>query len=164
MGSKKENIVKPELEISPKLDSEKYVDFAESVVLYLNGENWSSRFDCCNGVYKLKEKSSISNLQNFELTTTKIRNLLSLLNSIYQMISDEQKESLSDDVKGKIQYFKMRCAYEAGRDDAVLDFVKKSNVMKYIDNIKNSKSEFVLFYHYVEALVAYHRFYGGKNN
>ena len=98
---------------------------------------------------------------------------MSLLNVIYQNIMDRdsRKKTESDDwnqleteIVGKIQYFKMRCAYEAGRDKAVADLVEKSNLINYIDNIKDSRDNFITFFHYVEALVAYHRYYGGREN
>lgn len=165
----KSEILKPEIPM--KLSKEKYVSIAEKVVLHLNG-NTNERFTKVNETVVLKANIEAGK-QKFDLTTTKIRNLLSLLNVIYQdiMNRDSRKKTESDDwnqleteIVGKIQYFKMRCAYEAGRDKAVADLVEKSNLMNYIDNIKDSRDNFITFFHYVEALVAYHRYYGGREN
>ena len=56
----------------------------------------------------------------------------------------------------------MRCAYEAGRDQEVKRFIEKTHMMDCVDWIENSKEHFILYYHYVEALVAYHKYYGGE--
>jgi len=153
----------PKLELPTKLENSNYVDTAEDVVLHLNGNKLEKRFEKINNEWKRKDKSKIEQNQSFYLTTTKIRNLLSLLNVIRQMVIEEPKETINGETLGKIQYFKMRCAYESGRDTAVKDFIKKSNLMNYINDIGDSKKAFELFFHYVEALVAYHRFYGGNN-
>lgn len=155
----------PNPDHSKPLDSRNYVDTAETVVLHLKGQTACKRFYEKDNQLKLKPKSEIEQDQKFDLTTTKIRNLLSLLNVIQQMVKEEQGDKIGDEeILGKIQYFKMRCAYEAGRDSSVKDFVKKSNLIAYIDQIGESKKNFEIFFHYVEALVAYHRYYGGKNN
>lgn len=154
----------PNPRLPKSLDSRNYVDTAEMVVLHLNGEKAHERFNMDGNEIILKSKSEIEQNQKFKLTTTKIRNLLSLLNVIQQMVKEKPENQLGDDIMGKIQYFKMRCAYEAGRESSVKDFVKKSNLMAYIDQIGDSKEGFELFFHYVEALVAYHRYYGGENN
>lgn len=155
----------PELNVPAFLEDDNYVELAENVVLHLLGKNDNNRFEKVEGEMKLKPKSDIKKYkQNFYLTTTKIRNLLSILNVIQQMVKEEPGKKINSDTLGKIQYFKMRCAYEAGRDSAVDDFIEKSNIMNYIDNIQESKKNFEVFFHYVEALVAYHRYYGGRNN
>ena len=147
------------------LNSTNYVDTAEKVVLHLNGDKAYLRFVDMGSSMNLRPKSEIDQNQKFALTTTKIRNLLSLLNVLQQMIKEESDKRIKNEVTlGKIQYFKMRCAYEAGREPAVKDFVKKANLMDYIDQIGDSKERFEVFFHYVEALVAYHRYYGGRNN
>lgn len=155
-----DNPLKPD--IPAYLSDEDVVSTAEKVVLHLNGKNALERFE--NHDKTVLKKGIESGTQCFSLTTTKIRNLLSILNVIYQMVQKEAGKEISNkETIGKIQYFKVRCAYEAGRDDAVKDFVEKSNIMNYVDKIGTSKQNFVIFFHYVESLVAYHRYYGGKN-
>lgn len=100
--------------------------------------------------------------KKISLTTSKIRNLLSMVNVLYNNAKQTRSEVLEDDILHDIQYLKMRFAYESGRDNVVADFVKAAGIMAYIDNIGTSKEKLLLFCNYMEALVAYHRFYGGR--
>jgi CRISPR-associated protein Csm2 len=99
------------------------------------------------------------------LTTSKIRNLLSMITDIYNTVSMRLDEKLDNDILGHIQYLKMRFAYEAGRDNtqAVRKFVEKAEIFKHIDEIQTSRSQLLIFCRYMEALVAYHKFYGGRD-
>ena len=65
---------------------------------------------------------------------------------------------------GRIAYLKVRILYEAGREPAVKDFVERAEIIKCIDEIGSSKKKYLLFNRYLEALVAYHRFFDGKDN
>ena len=49
--------------------------------------------------------------------------------------------------------------YYCGMDE----FVEEADILKCIDEIGNSKSRYLLFNRYMEALIAYHKFYGGKD-
>lgn len=96
------------------------------------------------------------------LTTSKIRKLLSMLSNIY-IESKRQKDKgdiLSEDIKSKIQYFKLHFIYEAGREKTVKDFLDEADIIRNIDKINGSKEKLVLFCHYMEALVAYRKFSG----
>ena len=53
--------------------------------------------------------------------------------------------------------------YEAGREKTVKAFWEAAQIEKQIDKIGNSKKELILFCHYMEALVAYRKFLGGKD-
>lgn len=64
---------------------------------------------------------------------------------------------------GRIQYLKLHVIYEAGRDDKVRYFVDRADLIHQIDTIKNQKDRFILFCHYMEALVAYRKYLGGKD-
>lgn len=57
---------------------------------------------------------------------------------------------------------RIRTAYEAGRDDTVKTFVEKARLLQYMKGIGSSREDLIRFAHYMEALVAYHRFYGGR--
>ena len=57
---------------------------------------------------------------------------------------------------------RMRMLYEAGRDQDVKIFVEKTKLIEYLKGIGNSRSSFIDYAHYLEALVAYHRYYGGR--
>lgn len=98
-----------------------------------------------------------------ELSTSKIRNILTMVMEIYnEILKEKRDEKLDDDIVSRVKYLKMRLAYESGRDNAVKGFVEKANLLKIIDSIGNSRSNLMLFCNYMEALVAYHKFYGGK--
>ena len=58
----------------------------------------------------------------------------------------------------------MRMAYEAGREKTVKNFLDTANLLQEINRIGKSKKALLEFCHYMEALVAYHKFYGGKEN
>ena len=57
---------------------------------------------------------------------------------------------------------RVRLVYEAGRDDTVKNFVKKCKLLEYIKGVGDDLNKFFAFSQYMEALVAYHRYFGGK--
>ena len=93
------------------------------------------------------------------VTTSKIRNILSLAADISYEAFGWKDEILSDELCGRIAYLKVRILYEAGREPAVKDFVERAEIIKCIDEIGSSKKKYLLFNRYLEALVAYHRFF-----
>lgn len=97
------------------------------------------------------------------LTTTKIRNLLSMVSDLYNGIRREHSQVLNSDWVSRIQYVRMHFAYEAGREPSVKKFIEQADLMDVIKDIGTSREKLILFCHYMEALVAYHRFYGGKD-
>ena len=101
---------------------------------------------------------------NFRLTNSKIRNLLSLVNNLYTDIvrSSGANERLSEAIEGKIQYLRLRFVYEAGREKSVKDFVDKADIIRHLKRIE-TRSDLLLFCRYMEALVAYHKFNGGRD-
>jgi len=62
-----------------------------------------------------------------------------------------------------LQYLKVKLIYAAGRHKEVKNFILASDIDRYLDNIGDSKEAFILYSRYMEALVAYHRFYGGRD-
>lgn len=122
------------------LSAKEYVDTAEKIILELKaGNSWD------------------------ELTTTKIRGLLALTGIIYNKIQRQSdEENLSDDILASIEYLRVRFAYEAGREQAVRKFVEKARILEIIKEINGKRSNLLLFCNYMEALVAYHRYYDGK--
>ena len=96
-------------------------------------------------------------------TTSQIRNLLSMTNEIYNEVRLLRDDKLNEDIRGKINYLKIRIVYEAGRDDKVKEFVNKAEILRCIDEVRDNRENYLLFSRYMEALVAYHRFNGGKD-
>lgn len=101
--------------------------------------------------------------QKLELTTSKIRNLLSMTNVLYGRVCKLKENELNEDIQKDIQYLKMRFVYEAGREASVKKFVEAAHIIECIKQIGNSRENLLLFCNYIEALVAYHRYYGGKD-
>ena len=102
-----------------------------------------------------------------KITTSKIRGLLSGMSDIYNDVVRVEGEELPQDIVDRIQYLKVQFVYEYGRDDkkdgSVRRFINESKILNKIDQIGTSKKKFIEMERYIEALVAYHRFYGGKD-
>lgn len=110
-------------------------------------------------------KDIVENERKDKLTTSKIRNILAMFSDIYnEVMFDSESTELSANTKSKINYMTIRLAYECGREKAVDSFNKQSDLLENIKRIGKNKEKFILVFHYMEALVAYHRFYGGKDN
>ena len=74
-----------------------------------------------------------------------------------------EKELCPDSV-ARVGMMRVRTAYEAGRDGATKSFVEKARLLQYLKGIGKDREDLIRFAHYMEALVAYHRYYGGKEN
>ena len=97
------------------------------------------------------------------VTTSKIRNLLAMASDICAEVQGQKEGQLSDELCGRIDYLKVRFLYEAGREDTVKNFVEDAHILECMNGIKGDKKNFILFSRYMEALVAYHRYLGGKD-
>ena len=71
---------------------------------------------------------------------------------------------MSDDLAGRIEYLRIRVVYEAGREQSVKDFIMQAKILDILKEIKGSRKNYILFNRYMESLVAFHKFYGGKDN
>ena len=101
------------------------------------------------------------------ITTSKIRNLLSLVTDIYNDESIRTEDKLKPDSVVKLNLMRVRVAYECGRDnrdDTVKTFVRQTNLLEYLKGISDDRADLIRFAHYMEALVAFHRYLGGKEN
>jgi len=99
------------------------------------------------------------------LTTSQIRKFLSAVNSIHNKIQNIDNENeLPEQIVKQIQYLRIKLAYQAGRSDEVKELRNKAKLDERIKEIAESKSknEFQEFAHFIEAIVAYHKFYGGN--
>jgi len=94
------------------------------------------------------------------VTTSKIRNLLAMTSDIYNDVVNSQSDKLNAEIIGRINYMKIRFIYEAGREPKVKKLVDKA---KILEQIKGSRDQYILFSRYMEALVAYRKFYGGRD-
>jgi len=126
-----------------KLDNQNYVDEAERVI---------------------KSLSKNQRTGAIELTTSKIRNLLSMSTDIYNEVIHDNQEHLSEEIQGRVQYLRLRVVYEAGREKVVKDFIEKAHIVELISAIGKSRGKLLLFCNYMEALTAYHKYHGGRDN
>lgn len=107
------------------------------------------------------------------ISTSQIRKFLSAVNKINNKIEyQNNSDVLSKDIVDEIAYMRVQFAYIVGKNK---DNNKKNMEIKKsfeklhekldtaMANIKNSKSEFISFARYVEAIIAYHKFYGGRD-
>ncbi len=128
------------------IQSNNYVDEAERVIK------------------TLKNRKNPKNGREIPMvTTTKIRNLLAMTADIYNEMLNVPGERLPESLSGRIEYLRVRFIYEAGRDPEVKNFVTEAKILDILREIAGSKENFILFNRYMEALVAFHRFYGGKD-
>ncbi len=124
-----------------KLDENNYVELAEEAIKKLKSQ-----------VNERNHKPLLV------VTTSKIRNLLAMTAEIYNEVQNDPNEHLSEDIKGRINYLKVRIVYEAGREDSVKRFVKTAAILEHLDEIKGNRKQYILFSRYMEALVAYRKF------
>ena len=98
------------------------------------------------------------------VTTSKIRNLLAMTSDIYNEIMNQNQKELSEEICAKIEYLRVRFIYESGRETKVKDLVMEADILDILKNIGKDRDKFILFNRYMEALVAFHKYYGGKDN
>lgn len=129
-----------------KLTEDNYTELAEKVIV------------------KLSQEKRPNGKPVQMVTTSKIRNLLAMTADIYNDVVNSQDEKLSTDIVGRIKYMKIRFVYEAGRQAEVKKLVGQAGLLEHLDDIGNSRKQYILFSRYMEALVAYRKFYGGKDD
>lgn len=100
---------------------------------------------------------------NLILTTSKIRNILSMISIIYNEVIHHPADKLNEDMVERLKYLKMRFAYEAGREKAVKNLIEVAKIFEIIDWVGNDKQRCILFCKYIESIVAYHKFNGGRD-
>ena len=88
-----------------------------------------------------------------DLKTTQIRKFLDAVNTIKSRGTQEK-----DYYKNQCILLKPKLAYAAGRQDEVKPLM--TVLEPCIDKV-DSEEDFAHFHRFVEAIVAYHRFYGG---
>lgn len=120
--------------------------------------------------------------ENAMITTSQIRNILANISDIFNVVQrTKQSGDLPSEVRSKIRELTMHCYYAAGREDKVKKFFLRSSLFMNLKGILEASSEankeiletlrkvgekerFLLLHKYMESLVAFHRFYGGKDS
>lgn len=124
-----------------ELTNTNYVDKAEEVIL------------------KLKETGG----GRIRLTTSQIRNILTITSTIYDN-AKRKKGPLDEEELMSVQLLRTKFVYESGRDRNVEQFIQMADLINLIKSVGDSREKLILFCKYMEALVAYHRFEGGKDS
>ncbi|MGP1441462.1 MAG: type III-A CRISPR-associated protein Csm2 [Anaerovoracaceae bacterium] len=117
-----------------------------------------------NVIEKLSKKKKSNGKSDEMVTTSKIRNLLSMTSDIYNDVISQSDTMMTDEQMSRIEYLRIRVIYESGREKKVKDLVQESKMIEIIKSIGREKKEFLLFNKYMEALVAFHRYYGGNDH
>lgn len=106
----------------------------------------------------------LMDVQCKKITTSKLRNILSLLMDVYNTETLRTEETICPESATALQLARIRIAYECGRDSSTKAFVEAANLLPWLKAIGNSRQKTIEYIHYLEALVAYHRFFGGREN
>lgn len=123
--------------VKPQPVPEDYVDAAEQVILQLEKKN--------------------------AITSTKLRNLYSLITDISNVENLRSEKTLLPESQTKLMMARVRMVYEAGRENNIKFFVQRAKLLEYLKDIGTDREKLMRYSHYMEALVAYHRFHiGGK--
>jgi CRISPR-associated protein Csm2 len=110
-------------------------------------------------------------------STSSIRNILALINNVSMKVANCQESKLPQDIINDISYLKVRIAYSYGRDRSSFNprssrtYENQCKLAVFIDETRllelllcvNTKQKYEIFAKYVEALIAYHKYYGGKD-
>ena len=104
------------------------------------------------------------------LTTSQIRKFLTAVNVVRNKVElfkaqNKACDALSRELTAEVKFLKVNLLYQAGKDKSgtVKNFVEVANLEAIIEDIDNDLQKFADFCKYVEALVAYHKFLGGKD-
>ena len=122
----------------------------------LNSENYGVIAENVMKPYMSREREK--NLYQ-QLSVSKLRQIYGLIMNLYTQIN------VPDDFnshKGDLQYLRVKMAYESGREKAVERFLKETKLMDAIDAVQTYE-QFMLYCRYAESLVAYFKFYGGRD-
>ncbi|MCD7830423.1 MAG: type III-A CRISPR-associated protein Csm2 [Clostridiales bacterium] len=99
-----------------------------------------------------------------QITTSKLRNLLSQFVDVYNVENLLTGERLQPASVNALTMARIRMLYEAGREPKVKNFIETAELLSYLKDIGDNRVKMLNYYHYLEALVAYHKYYGGKEN
>ena len=127
----------------------------------LTEENYVSKAE--NVIKRVKDKFAQSekkrkSKENDKLTISKIRNLLSLTSAMY----DELQTKEFDDLLERKNYLIVQLDYQSGRENAVRVFVEEAELILALKEC-DTKEKLIRYCRYMEALVAYFKYYGGED-
>lgn len=107
------------------------------------------------------------------LTTSQIRKFLTAVNVVRNKVDlykgqNKGNKTMSEEIAAEVKFLKVTLLYQAAkashnRDISVKDFVEKSRIDEVVADIGTDIVKFEKLCKYVEALVAFHKFNGGKD-
>lgn len=105
---------------------------------------------------------------NLYLKTNQIRKFLAAVNTLTNKVEvcraqNGGAKELSPALGEQVKYLKVKFAYQAGRERTVRELGEKGKIKERIDRIGLSVERYERFARFIEALVAYHKFHGGKD-
>ena len=127
--------------------------------------------------YATTAENAIQKIKNILPSTSSIRNILALINNVSMKVANCQENTLPQDIMNDISYLKVRIAYSYGRDRSSFNprnsstYENQCKLAVFIDETRllelllcvNTKQKYEIFAKYVEALIAYHKYYGGRD-
>ncbi len=75
-----------------------------------------------------------------------------------------KEETLSRDIIERINYMRLRFYYEAGRESSVKNLLETAKVFEVLKSVGSSRQNYILFSRYMEALVAFRKYYVEKDD
>ena len=115
-----------------------------------------------NTIKELKTKKNQRGKPIGLLTVSQIRNLLAMSADILNEVLEYPEENLSEELLDRVSYLTVRFYYEAGRDEKVKSFIETAKLLPFLKGIKTRK-QYIQYYQYMEALVAFHKYNGRKD-
>lgn len=107
--------------------------------------------------------------EEIPLTKSQIRKFLAAVNALTNKVAvyraqSGQMEVLSGSLASEVKYLKVKLAYQTARNRGTVGaFADKARLKERIDGIGTDMKKYEEFAHFMEALVAYHKFYGGRD-
>ena len=100
------------------------------------------------------------------ITTSKLRNLLDMVNNVYTKVMNNKNKDLSEEIINDLEYMRVKFAYESGRDESEEKFIEKTYVRDVLLKVIEQRDREILleYCRYFEALIAYAKFYGMGSN
>lgn len=110
------------------------------------------------------EAETVMRSQARTISTSKLRSWMSICSDIYNTERRRTEAELAPESGMKLTNLRVRIVYDVGRDDSLRGFVETSKLLNYLKGIGNSREEMMKCARYMEALVAYHKYFGGKES
>ena len=120
-------------------------------------------------VKTLNRRTDRQGREQIQLTKSQIRKFLAAVNALTNKVAvyrtqSSQSKLLSDALASEVKYLKVKLVYQAARNRGTVgDLADKAQIKERIDRIGTDMKKYEEFAHFMEALVAYHKFYGGRD-